>query len=184
MAIAISSIIRGQGKLMIESVAFYNNSKAWLAQSVILAASVAIHAHVTGDIRPMVAMIGSMPKGSKANALRDYMVAFAPVKWSDTTKKFKFDGAKQVANIVENGVEPCELLVKLLATEWHTMAKAESADTYKPFDLAAKLLRLVKDSNKVLEEGDKSKESLTKQEVAALEDLVRRLYPDGAKKSA
>ena len=178
MATPITSIIRGQGKLMIEAVAFYNNSKAWLAQSVILAQSVVIHAHVTGDIRPIAVMIASMPKGSKANALRDYMTAFAPVKWSDTTKKFKFDGTKQVSNIVDNGVEPSELLVKLLSTEWHSMAKAETANSYKPFDMKATLLKLVLKSNKVLEEGDKTKETLTKAEVAALEDLFRKLYPE------
>ncbi|MNV81741.1 hypothetical protein D3C71_1754230 [compost metagenome] len=117
------------------------------------------------------------------NSLRDYFAAFAPVKWSETTKRFKFDGSKVVTLVTGDGVEH-ELLGKMLAKSWWEMRAEEKADSYKPFDLGAKLLRLVKDSNKVLEEGDKTKETLTKTEVAALEDLVRRLYPNGLSKSA
>ena len=183
MTLTINNLIRGQGKLMAATVDFYNTSKQWQAQSQVMAASAAYHAHATGDIRAINVVIASMPKGTKANSLRDYFSAFAPVKWSETTKRFKFDGSKQVVLVTGDGVEH-ELLGKMLAKSWWEMRKEESADTYKPFDLGAKLLRLVKDSNKVLEEGDKTKEKLTKVEVAALEDLVRRLYPNGLTKSA
>jgi hypothetical protein len=180
MSLTIAQLIRGQGKLMAATVDFYNTSKAWQAQSQIMAASAAYHAHATGDIRAISVVVASLPKGSKANSLRDYFAAFAPVKWNETAKRFKFDGAKQVVLVTGEG-EQHELLTQMLAKNWWEMRKEERADTYKPFDLGAKLLRLVKDSNKVLEEGDKTKETITKSEVAALEDLVRRLYPNGLK---
>lgn len=183
MALTLSNLIRGQGKLLAASVDFYNQSKDWQAKSQIMAASAAYHAHATGDIRAINVVVASMPKGAKVNSLRDYFAAFAPVKWSETTKRFKFDGSKVVTLVTGDGVEH-ELLGKMLAKNWWEMRAEEKADTYKPFDLGAKLLRLVKDSNKVLEEGDKTKETLTKTEVAALEDLVRRLYPNGVSKSA
>lgn len=183
MALTITNLIRGQGKLMAACVGFYNASKAWQAESQVMAASAAYHAHVTGDIRAINTVVASMPKGAKVNSLRDYFSAFAPVKWNETAKRFKFDGSKQVVLVNGDGVEH-ELLGKMLAKAWWEMRAEEKADTYKPFDLGAKLLRLVKDSNKVLEEGDKTKETLTKTEVAALEDLVRRLYPNGLSKSA
>lgn len=178
MSLTIAQLIRGQGKLLAASVNFYNASKAWQAESQVMAASAAYHAHMTGDIRAINVVVASMPKGAKVNSLRDYFTAFAPVKWNETAKRFKFDGAKQVVLVTGDG-EQHELLTAMLAKSWWEMRKEETADTYKPFDLGAKLLRLVKDSNKVLEEGDKTKETLTKTEVAALEDLVRRLYPEG-----
>lgn len=183
MALTIANLIRGQGKLMAATVDFYNTSKQWQATSQVMAASAAYHAHATGDIRAINVVIASLPKGTKANSLRDYFAAFAPVKWSEATKRFKFDGSKQVVLVTGDGVEH-ELLGKMLAKEWWTMRAEEKADSYKPFDLGAKLLRLVKDSNKVLEEGDATKEKITKAEVAALEDLVRRLYPNGLTKTA
>lgn len=183
MSLTIANLIRGQGKLMAATVDFYNQSKDWQAKSQVMAASAAYHAHATGDIRAINVVVASMPKGAKANSLRDYFAAFAPVKWSETTKRFKFDGSKVVTLVTGDGVEH-ELLTQMLAKAWWEMRKEETADSYKPFDLGAKLLRLVKDSNKVLEEGDKTKETITKAEVAALEDLVRRLYPNGLSKSA
>jgi hypothetical protein len=183
MALTLANLIRGQGKLMAASVDFYNTSKNWQAQSQIMAASAAYHAHATGDIRAINVVVASMPKGTKANSLRDYFAAFAPVKWSEATKRFKFDSSKQVTLVTGDGVEH-ELLSAMLAKSWWEMRKEETADNYKPFDLGAKLLRLVKESNKALEEGDKTKEKITKAEVAALEDLVRRLYPNGLSKSA
>jgi hypothetical protein len=183
MSLTIANLIRGQGKLMAATVDFYNTSKQWQAQSQVMAASAAYHAHATGDIRAINVVIASLPKGTKANSLRDYFATFAPVKWSETTKRFKFDGSKQVVLVTGDGVEHT-VLTLLLNKNWWEMRKEENADTYKPFDLGAKLLRLVKDSNKVLEEGDKTKEKLTKTEVAALEDLVRRLYPNGLTKTA
>ena len=183
MALTIAQLIRGQGKLMAASVDFYNSSKQWQAQSQVMAASAVYHAHSTGDIRAINVVVASMPKGVKANSLRDYFAAYAPVKWNETAKRFKFDGSKQVVLVTGDGVEH-ELLTAMLSKNWWEMRKEETADTYKPFDLGAKLLRLVKDSNKVLEEGDKAKEKITKAEVAALEDLVRRLYPNGLAKQA
>lgn len=183
MSLTIANLIRGQGKLMAATVDFYNTSKQWQANSQIMAASAAYHAHSTGDIRAINVVIASLPKGTKANSLRDYFAAFAPVKWSETTKRFKFDGSKQVVLVTGDGVEH-ELLGKMLAKNWWEMRAEEKAESYKPFDLGAKLLRLVKESNKVLEEGDKTKEKLTTTEVAALEDLVRRLYPNGLTKTA
>lgn len=183
MSLTIANLIRGQGKLMAACVAFYNNSKAWQQESQVMAASAAYHAHVTGDIRAINTVVASLPKGAKANSLRDYMAAFAPVKWSEATKRFKFDGSKQVVLVTGDG-EQHELLTRMLAKNWWEMRAEEKADSYKPFDLGAKLLRLVKDSNKALEDGDKTKEVITKAEVAALEDLVRRLYPNGPSKVA
>lgn len=178
MALTLTQLIRGQGKLMAASVNFYNTSKDWQANSQVMAASACFHAHMTGDVRAINVVVASMPKGSKLNSLRDYFAAFAPVKWSEAAKRFKFDGSKLVALLGDDDA-PHELLTAMLAKSWWEMRAEEKASTYKPFDLGAKLLRLVKDSNKVLEEGDKTKETLTKTEVAALEDLVRRLYPEG-----
>lgn len=179
MKLQISDLIRGQGKLMAATVDFYNTSKQWQATSQKMAASAAFHAHATGDIRAINVVIAAMPKGTKLNSLRDYFIAFAPVKWNDTAKRFKFDGSKQVVLVSGDGVQH-DLLVKMLDKPWWEMRKEEGADTYKPFDLKAKLLRLVKDGHKALEEGDKTKETLKADEVTAVENLIRKLYPEVA----
>lgn len=175
--IGLSDLIRGQGKLLVATAEFCKSGRQWQADSQVLAASAAFHAHATGDVRPLNGMIAAMPKGTKVNALRDYFTAFAPVKWNETAKKFKFEGSKQVELVTAEGTAH-DLLPQLLNKAWWEMAKAEDAKSYKPFDLKAKLLQLVAKGNKVLEEGDKTKEVLTKVEIAALEALVVRMYPE------
>lgn len=179
MKLTLADLIRGQGKLMAATVDFYNTSKQWQATSQRMAASAAFHAHITGDIRPINVVVAAMPKGTKLNSLRDYFSAFAPVKWNETAKRFKFDQSKVVALLGEDGTQH-DLLVKLLDTPWWTMRKEETADTYKPFDLKAQLLKLVKDGNKALTDGDKTKETVKPADVAAVETLIRRLYPEVA----
>lgn len=166
-------LIRGQGKLLSACVEFNQTSKRWQQEGLIISASVCVHAHITGDIRPVIALIGSMPKGTKTNSMRDYIMKFAPVKWSDVKKTFKFDATRQDKTIMDDGNG---VLKTMLETKWWEMRKQEDADTYKPFNLEARVLSLVKAARAALEEGDKTKETITSVEVGMLEELARKLH--------
>jgi hypothetical protein len=176
-----NELIRGQGKLMQGIVELVATGKKYQQQTQVISASVAVHAHITGDIRPLNGMVKHMAKGMKLNSLRDYFQMYAPVKWSELKKEFKFDASKQVKNVADlNADEGArELMTALLNTPWWEMRKQEDdVDQYRPFDMKAKLLSIVKAADKALTEGDKTKETITTDEVLALRGLMLKLYPD------
>lgn len=154
------------------------HSREWHKLTQQVAASAVVHAHTTGDIRPLDACLRAMPAGSKTNNMRQYFLNFAPVKWSDTTKKFKFVDTRKVVGIVEGADN--DLLTAVLNKHWSSCGPVEKADNFKPYDLKAKLLRLVLDANKALEGENKDKQTVKGVEVNAVAELIRQLYPDAA----
>lgn len=168
------TLIVGQANLTAGIVALKGLAKDWHRESQRVAASAAIHAHTTGDIRPISAVLAVMPQGAKTNSMRDYFAAFAPVKWSDTLKKFKFDGSKKVEGVLTGADN--DLLSALLTRHWSTMRKPEKAESYKPFDAGAALLKLIKTAKAELE-GEHKEQAVTKLEtLTALETTYRTLF--------
>lgn len=154
-------------------------SKTWHKLTHVVAASAVVHAHTTGDVRPIQAALMAMPRGSKANSMRKYFETFAPVKWSEVAKKFKFKAERQVKTILEGG--DVDLLAAILNKHWSDMGPVESADNFKPFDLQKKLVSLLNIANKRLEEdnGPVKRETMTAVEVNKLAETIRTLFPNG-----
>ena len=89
-------------------------------------ASACIHAHLFGDIRGIDAVIKMMPAGAKTNSMRNYVLMFAPVKWSDVSKKFKFIVEKQVRNIMSADSGHVDMLTEMLNKHWSSFGPKET----------------------------------------------------------
>lgn len=160
-------------------VTLKNAAKEWHKQTHLLIASAVVHAHQFGDIRGITAVINMMPAGAKTNSMRQYVLTLGPVKWSDASKKFKFDDSKQVKSIIEGGNN--DLLTRILNEHWSAYGPTEKAETFKPFDLKAKLDRLMKDMNKALEQPDANiRETIKAADVNAVAELRRQLFGEAA----
>lgn len=155
-------------------VAFQKGTAKWREVSHQVAASCVLHAHVTGDYRPCLAMIEAMPKGVQTNSLRRYFESLAPLRWSESLKKFKFDATKRDPIIEGNAVK----MEQLVSTYWWDFGKNESADNYKAFDMEARLRRLLKDAEKALEnkQAGEIRETVTSRDVNTLNELINRMY--------
>ncbi len=175
--ITAADLFKGTTDLAAGIVQMKGASKAWHILTHKVAASAVVHAHLTGDIRPIQGCLMAMPAGAKTNSMRRYFETFAPVKWSDTTKKFKFKGERQVVGLIEGADN--DLLTAVLSRHWSSMGAVESADTFKPFDLQAKLLSLVKSANKALEGDDKDKQTVKPEDLNKVAALIRELFPNG-----
>jgi hypothetical protein len=175
-----SHLIRGQAHLVSAIKDFKGTTKQWHQLSHQIIASAVVHAHLTGDIRPIGATLAIMPKGAKTNSMRRYVERFAPVKWSEVKKAFKFNGATQKQALLDGDNAECvELLTAILSTHWSSMGATESADNFKPLDLEARLLRLIKDCNNALDGENKDKETVKAADIGELSALYRKLYPNG-----
>lgn len=152
-------------------------AKEWHKLTHVMIASAVCHAHVFGDIRGIKAVIDMMPAGAKTNSMRQYVLTLGPVKWSEAGKKFKFDDSKQVKTIMEGGNN--DLLSRILNDHWSSFGPTESAKTFKPFDIVAKLEALVKEANKRMEadNGPVKLETMKATDINAVLELAKRLAP-------
>lgn len=156
-------------------------AKEWHKLTHLMIASACVHAHQFGDIRGISAVISMMPQGAKTNSMRNYVLMFAPVKWSDAGKKFKFCAEKQVKDILASDSGHVDMLAELLTKHWSSFGPKESAESFKPFDLKAKLDRLMKDMNKALEAPDAAiRETIKSADVNAVAELRRQLFGEAA----
>jgi hypothetical protein len=173
-------LIKGQPHLVAAIKEFKGATKQWHQLSHQLIASAVVHAHLTGDIRPIGAIIMVMPKGAKTNSMRRYVEKHGPVKWSEVKKAFKFDGLKQRKELLSGeDASDVEMLSSILNTHWSDMGASETGDNFKPLDFEGRLLRLISDANKALDGENKDKETVKAAEVGALSELYRKLYPNG-----
>jgi hypothetical protein len=184
-------LIKGQPHLVAAIKEFKGATKQWHQLSHQLIASAVVHAHLTGDIRPIGAIITVMPKGAKTNSMRRYVEKHGPVKWSEVKKAFKFDGLKQRKALLSgesdgtpegkviHDASDVEMLSSILNTHWSDMGASETGDNFKPLDFEGRLLRLISDANKALDGENKDKETVKAAEVGALSELYRKLYPNG-----
>ena len=61
----------------------------------VAACSVIQHVDKHGDVTLVNTLVEAMPKGSRVNALRDFLVTFAKVEYDEATKGFKFAKHKE-----------------------------------------------------------------------------------------
>lgn len=153
-------------------------AKEWHKLTHQMIASAVVHAHSFGDIRGISAVINMMPAGSKTNSMRQYVLTMAPVKWSDAKKAFKFDSGKQVKDLLAGG--NIDLLNRILNDHWSSFGAVEKADSFKPFDLKAKLDRLMKDMDKALEGENRERETITPAQINQIKELRRAIFGEAA----
>lgn len=179
--ITAGQLIKGQSELAAAIVEMKGASKVWHKLTHTVAASAAVHAHLTGDIRPLSAALKAMPAGAKTNSMRQYFLNFAPVKWSAVAKKFKFHDTRQVKTLIEGGDN--DLLTALLNTHWSSCGPVETADNFKPFNLEAALIRVLNQANKKLEEdnGEVKRETVTAVDINKVAEFIRATFPQTAK---
>lgn len=173
-----ATMLVGESGFAAKLVELKGAAKHWHRLSHQLIASAVVHAHKSGDIRQINAVLKVMPAGAKTNSMRRYIETFGPVKWSDAKKCFKFHGPKQNQQVDQGDNDQ---LVGLLTKHWSEFGQKESADSYKPMDLQARILRLITDANKELDGEHKDKSKLTNVEVNALAELHRKLWPTAEK---
>lgn len=61
----------------------------------VAACSVIQHIEKHGDITLLNSLVEAMPKGSRVNALRDFLGTFAKVTYDEATKSFAYDKTKK-----------------------------------------------------------------------------------------
>lgn len=160
-------------------VALKNASKAWYNQSHLMIASAVCHAHLFGDVRQIEAVFKVMPAGAKTNSMREYVLLLGPVKWSTASKKFKFDATKQVKDIMTpNHVEH---LSRILNDHWSAFGPQEKPENFKPFDLKARLDRLLADMNKALDAPEAAiRETIKPVDVNKVAELRKTMFGEAA----
>ena len=152
-------------------------TKDWHRLTHQMIASACLHAHQFGDIRGLSSVISMMPQGAKTNSMRNYILMFAPVKWSAVSKKFKFCAEKQIANLISADSGHVDMLNELLNKHWSTFGPTEKAETFKPYDLKAKLDRLLVDMGKALDAPDAAqRETIKSADVNKLKALREELF--------
>jgi hypothetical protein len=109
----------------------------------VAAVSVLAHHAEHGDVTLVNTLVDAMPKGSRVNALRDYILTFGKVTYNEATKAFDHDKA---GNFDQAGAE---------AIMW-TEFKPEQA--YVPFDMKALLAAVIKKADTALKDVDHSAE--------------------------
>lgn len=152
-------------------------AKEWHKLTHQMIASAVVHAHIFGDIRGLSTVIKMMPAGAKTNSMRQYVLTLGPVKWSEAKKTFKFDQNKQVKGVMTG--ENNDLLARILNDHWSSFGPTETAKTFKPFDLVAKLEALVKEANKRMEAdtGPVKLETMKSTDINAILELAKKLAP-------
>lgn len=156
-------------------------AKQWHNLSHQMIVSACIHAHLFGDIRGITTVVSMMPTSAKTNSMRNFVLMFAPVKWSATTKKFKFQSDKAVKNIMEADSGHVDMLNEMFNKHWSSFGASEKASTFKPFDLQARLDRLMKDMNKALDDANTgAQETIKAADVNAVMALRKQLFGEAA----
>lgn len=152
-------------------------AKEWHKLTHQMIASAVVHAHIFGDIRGIDAVIKMMPAGAKTNSMRQYVLTLAPVKWSEASKKFKFNADAQCKGIMTG--DDNDRLSRILNDHWSSFGPKETAKTFKPFDLVAKLEALVKEANKRMEadNGPVKLETMKAADINAVLELAKKLAP-------
>lgn len=154
-----------------------NSAKEWHRLTHKMIASACVHAHQFGDIRGISAVIAMMPAGAKTNSMRNYVLMFAPVKWSAVSKKFKFNAESQVKDIMAADSGHVDMLTEMLTKHWSSFGPTDKAESFKPFDLKAKLDRLLKDMNKALDaDGAAERETIKPADVNELKAIREKLF--------
>lgn len=125
----------------------------------------AIHSHTHNEISLCVALLDTMPKGMRGNALKDWMVTYAPVAFVKGQPEFSrvYDGKDEEARAA--AVEHCQT-----ATEWVDF-KPESA--FVPFNFTQKFAALIKSAEAALKDTEHAGEhKVTAAQIAALKALA------------
>lgn len=104
------------------------------------AVSCLVHADKHGDITLASKLVDAVPSLARKNALRDWFIAHGKFSWSMEAKAFTFN--KQAVTQLEAAI----------ATPfWEFKTEAE----YKPFNMEAAVLQLVKRAESAIEKGEK-----------------------------
>ena len=103
----------------------------------VAACSIIAHVDKHGDITLINTLVDAMPKGSRVNALRDFITNFSKGTYDEATKVFKFDKTKKTD---QAGAE---------AIMWTEFAPEKP---YVAFDLSVLLAGLLKKADKALKD--------------------------------
>lgn len=122
-----------------KAIASIKTRGAKLDQDIWIAAVSALQHHdLHGDTTLVNRLVAAMPKGSRVNALRDFITCVGKVKFNDKTKQFDhdkegtFDLAAAVAvSWTEYKPEPAYVPFDALKAIKALVAKLDSADTDK-----------------------------------------------------
>lgn len=87
------------------------------------------HLELHGDVTLLNRLVAAMPKGSRVNALREWIESFAKVRYNTETKEFDYDKSK------------VNLLDDAMATSWVEF-KPEPA--YQAMDFDVELAKVIK----------------------------------------
>lgn len=125
--------------------------------NMIQVAAVSVIAHIEkhGDITLLNTLVDAMPKGSRVNALRDFLLTFGKVAYSEEQRAFVYDRA------AESDVQGA------MAIMW-TEFKPEPA--YEAFDLKGLLASVLKKAETAL--GNEHRDEVDLELVGGLRMLV------------
>lgn len=122
----------------------------------VAACSVIDHLEEHGDVTLMNNLVDAMPKGSRVNALRDFLNTFGRVSYDETKKAFAYDKTKETD------------LAGAMAISW-TEFKPEQP--FVPFDLQGMIKGVLNKAIKA--QGDESqKDNVDAELLASLQALV------------
>lgn len=142
----------------IESIA--NRGKK-LDRDIHIAAVSCIKHHADhGDITLMNRLIAAMPKGSRVNALRDWVQVFSGMTYDEGSKAFVHEKDKPVD------------LDGAIATTWTDFAQEKA---YVPFDAQKAIAQLV---NKLKSADAKKGDKVTPEQAAAITAMAKALGID------
>lgn len=133
----------------------------------VLLASAVVHAHKCGDYITINNVISKLSAGLRTNAARDYVLAFAPVRWNEKKQVFVFDGTKQDTKILENE----KALAPILETDWLSFRPEPK---FRPVDTVAMLQSMIKKIESAIEEADE-RNKVDGDELQALKALTAQL---------
>lgn len=144
-----------------------------------IAVSCVLHAVEHGNVTPTNTFIKAFSVGSEANgwrlnALRDWLEAIGPFSWSKESKSFVFSKQKFEVIKAAGGIDTSKL-----PTFWDRKPEPE----YRPFDLNAEIIKLVKMAETKANEKDEVKRAKNKipmNKLEALKGLVNLGTPAAA----
>lgn len=105
-----------------------------------IAVSCLVHADKHGDVTLAQKLVQAMPKSGRANALKDWFLAFGKFTYDSTSKSLAYD--KKAVTLTEEAIS---------MPFWEFKPEPE----YVPFDINARIARLVKDAEKASAKGEK-----------------------------
>lgn len=131
----------------------------------VAACSVINHIEEHGDITLLNTLIEAMPKGSRVNALRDFLNTFGKVSYDEATKAFAYDKKAKTDLVGAQGI---------MWTEF------KPEQPYVPFDLKALINGLIKKADTAAKD-DKHKEEIDFELLAGLRTMME---PDASELAA